>query len=103
MSRNPWTRQQDMAVLHLKLKYQHQLTLGHPAIRSLAKAISRTEASIWMRKCNFDSLDPSVPGRGLNHPANLTVSIWAEYERDPKRVMAEARRHYLTLRRQVGT
>ena len=28
----------------------------------IAKAMNRTEASIWMRKGNFDSLDPSKPG-----------------------------------------
>ena len=65
--------------------------------------MNRTEASIWMRKGNFDSLDPSVPGAGLNHPAKLTVVIWAEYERNPKRVCAEARSAYMNLKYQAGT
>ena len=59
--------------------------------------MNRTEASIWIRKGNFDSLDPLVPGVGLDHPAKLTVDIWDEYERSPERVMAEARRAYLNL------
>ena len=92
-----------MAVLYIKLEYKGQLTSTHPTIGMLAKAMSRTEASIWMRKGNFDSLDPSVRGAGLNHPAKLTVVIWAEYERDQERVFAEARRAYLNLGRQVGT
>lgn len=92
-----WTREQDLSVLYLKLEHGRRLTQRHPAIRMLAASMKRTEASIWMRKCNFDSLDPSVPGTGLNHPAKLTVGIWAEYERDPVRVLAEARRAYRNL------
>jgi hypothetical protein len=98
-----WTREQDLAVLYVKLAHKGQLTSTHPAIGLLARAMNRTEASIWMRKGNFDSLDPSVPGAGLNHPAKLTVDIWAEYERKPERVSAEARRAYLNLKQQSGT
>ena len=97
MAQQRWTREQDLAVLYLKLEHGQRLTQRHPAIRMLAACMNRTEASIWMRKCNFDSLDPSVPGSGLNHPAKLTVGIWAEYERDPERALAEARNTYLGL------
>ena len=97
MPQQRWTREQDLAVLYLKLEHKGRLTPTHPGIKMLAKAMNRTEASIWMRKGNFDSLDPSVDGAGLNHPAKLTVAIWAEYERDPERVLAEARRSYLNL------
>ena len=92
-----WTREQDLAVLYAKLAYRGQLTFNHPAIGMLAKAMNRTEASIWMRKGNFDSLDPSVSGVGLNHPAKLTVDIWTEYEREPAQTFVEARRAYLLL------
>ena len=97
MPQQRWTREQDLAVLYLKLEHEGRLTQGHPAIGMLAESMNRTEASIWMRKCNFDSLDPSVPGTGLNHPAKQTVDIWAEHERDPVRVRAEARSAYLNL------
>ena len=62
-----------------------------------------SEAAIWMRKGNFDSLDTSVTGAGLRNTAQLTVDIWAEYERDPERVLAEALRAYLNLERQTDT
>lgn len=97
MPHQKWTREQDLAILYLKLEYAGRLTPSHPGVLRLAKAMRRTEASIWMRKGNFDSLDPSVPGSGLNHPAKLTVSIWAEYEKNPDGVLAEARRAYLKL------
>ncbi len=103
MLQQPWTREQDLAVLYVKLKHKEQLTSTHPAIRTLANSMNRTEASIWMRKGNFDSLDPSVPGVGLSQSAKLTRDIWAEYEKDPERVLAEARGAYLKLKRHSGT
>ena len=98
-----WTREQDLAVLYVKVEYRGLLTSTHPAIGMLAKVMKRTAASVLMRKGNFDSLDPSVPGAGLNHAAKLTADIWAEYAREPERVYAEARRAYLNLKRQSGT
>ena len=86
-----WTREQDLAVLYVKLEHKEQ------SIGMIAKAMNRTEASIWMRKGNFDSLDPSKPGTGLNHAAKLTKDIWAEYEESPKRLFAEAHRSYLRI------
>ena len=69
-------------------------------IQELAWAMNRTEASVLMRIGNFDFLDSSVSSTGLSHAAQLTRDIWAEYERDPQRVGAEARRAYLN---HVGT
>ena len=86
-----------MAVLYLKVEYHGQLTQGHPAVNALADATNRTLASIWMRKGNFDSLDPSVPGVGLRGAAKLTVSIWAEYELHPEQILSEARRAYFSI------
>ena len=97
MAQLRWTREQDLAILYIKLELAGRLTPTHPGVLRLARAMRRTEASIWMRKGNFDSLDPSMAGSGLNHPAKLTVSIWAEYERSPELVLAEARRAYLRL------
>ena len=86
-----WTREQDLAVLYVKLEHK-----GQSAIGMIAKAMNRAEASIWMRKGNFDSLDPHA-GTGLNHTAKLTKDIWAEYEEAPERLFAEARRAYLCI------
>ena len=102
MMHQGWTREQDLAVLYVKLEHKGQLKLTHPAIEMLAGAMKRTKGSIWMRKDNFDSLDSSVHGTGLNHPAKLTVDIWAEYEAEPERVSAEARRAYMNMTQQSG-
>ena len=76
MSRQRWTREQDLAVLYLKVEYHGQLNQGHPTVHALADAMDRTVASIWMRKGNCDSLDPSVLGVGLRSAAKLTVDIF---------------------------
>lgn len=91
-----WTRQQTLAVLYVKLEHEEQLTLTHPDVRMLAKVTNRSKNSIRALKCNFDYLDHSVAG-GWSNSAKLTKEIWAEYEQDPERVLAEARRAYLKL------
>ena len=91
-----WTREQDLAVLYLKLEHQGRLTPAHADVGKLARATNRTEDSIIMRKRNFDYLDASAPG-GLGNTANLTERIWAEYEKDPKGVLSEGLRAYLKL------
>ena len=97
MTRQTWTRDQDLAVLYLKVEYGRQLSQRHPAVVALADAMNRTVASVWMRKGNFDSLDSSMGGLGLSNAAKMTVDIWDEYERNPERVLSEARRAYLSF------
>ena len=97
MTQQLWTREQDLAVLYLKVEYYGQLSQSHPSVHALASAMNRTVASIWRRKGNFDSLDPSVFGVGLAKVAKLTVDIWTEYERNPERVLSVARRAYLSF------
>ena len=90
-----WTREQDLAVLFLKVEYHSQLATSHPGVDTM----DRTLASIWMRKGNFDAPDSSVLGVGLSEASKLTVEIWAEYERNPQRIIDEARKAYLGLSR----
>ena len=94
MSGTRWTREQDLAVLYIR---DQGLRLSDPLIAELASAMNRTEASIWMRRGNFVSLDPSVPDVGLSHPAQLTRCVWAEYEHDPERILTEGRDAFLSL------
>ncbi len=88
---NRWTRKQKLAVLHLRLRHEGRLTPTNPDIARLAEAMNRTESAIVMRNGNFDAVDPSYPGVGLWSASRLTRDTWAEYERDPERIRAEAR------------
>ena len=97
MNGKPWSKDEDLAVLYLKETYREQLKLTHPALAKLAGATNRNRAAIWMRKRNFDSLDPSVPGRGLTRTAQQTVDVWATYQRQPEITMRAARAAYHEL------
>ena len=94
MTGRQWTREEDLAVLYLR---NRGMSLSDPAITELAEATERSEASIWMRKCNFDSLDPFVPESGLERVSELTRKVWAEYQHDPQRILSEARAAYRSL------
>lgn len=96
MGHSRWTREQTLAVLYLKLEHKGRLTLTHPDVCMLAKAMDHNCNAIRALKCNLDYLDPSVPG-GLSKYAKLTKEIWYEYVQDPERVLAEAQRAYLNL------
>ena len=41
-------------------------------------------------------MDPSVPG-GLSNLSKLTRTVWDEYQRDPVRILAEARSGFLNI------
>ena len=97
MAYQRWTREQDLAILYVKLKHKGRLTPTHHDVLTLAKAMPHNENAIVMRKRNFDSLDQSVPGIALKNAAKLTKEIWDEYVQDPERILAEARRAYMNL------
>ena len=97
MAYQPWTREQDLAVLYAKLEYGSQRFRTHPDIGRLVVAMGRTRSSVLMRIGNFDSLDTSVPTGGLSNAASLTREIWNEYEHNPEQVFTEAREAYRKL------
>ena len=101
MPYNRWTREQALAVFYIRLEHKERLTLTHPDVCMLAKAMNRSKNSIRALKCNFDFLDYSVLG-GWSNCANLTKEIWAEYEQNPDGIRAEGRRAYLNFKRQSG-
>ena len=93
MSHHNWSREQDLAVLYGKLTHGRGFD-RHPAVARLAAEMGRSVNSLTMRKRNFDSLDPAVPGTGLKNFAQLTRQVWNEYVAEPERVIAEAKRAY---------
>ena len=93
MSHHNWSREQDLAVLYGKLTHGRGFD-RHPDVAKLAATMGRSVNSITMRKRNFDSLDPAVPGAGLRNVAKLTRDIWDEYTAEPERVTARAKLAY---------
>ena len=92
-----WTREQELAVLYLKVEIgKNGLTQDHPDIYKLAQAMGHANAAIWMRKCNFDYLDDSVRG-GLSNFAKQTKEIWDEYQSYPASTLAKSKIDYSNL------
>ena len=54
MARRSWTREQDLAVLYVKLTHGNEFR-SNPDLRNLAATMERTTAALLMRKANFDS------------------------------------------------
>ena len=98
MPRQNWSREQDLAVLYGNLTHGRGFD-RHPDIARLAAAMGRSVNSVTMRKRNFDSLDPAIPGAGLKNFAQLTREIWDEYVAEPERVIAVAKRAYENILR----
>lgn len=93
MRRRRWARQEDLAVLYVKIEYGGELRSpqNNPIVQALAGAMERTVASVSMRIANFNSLDDFVPIRGLSNVSSLTAGIWSEYVSDPERIRAESK------------
>ena len=93
-----WTRKELLAVLYLYVKRKEELATpqNHPLTEKLALAMGRTNAPISMRIANYRSQDPACPGRGLEGGGPY-IRIWREYEANPDRLLAEARRAYQEL------
>lgn len=91
-------------MLYLKIEIgKNGLTQKHPAIGKLSQAMRRTNAAIWMRKCNFDALDNSSPGVGLKKVSkSWTKPVWDEYQANPDVTLAKARKAYLNLVKDTG-
>lgn len=95
-----WTREELLAVLYLYINQTGAWTSpqNSPAVHALGTAMNRTVASIAMRIANYRSLNPEHSGHGLEggakHGSPSFKRLWHEYEREPERVMAEARIAY---------
>ena len=90
-----WFYDDDLAVLHLKLKYGGKVSVFHSAVVSLSQAIDVTQPSIVVRKRNFDFLET---GSGTSHAAEETkiwqAKVWNDYLNDPEFVASQARDAY---------
>lgn len=95
-SQTRWIREECLAALYFYVTRKDELTSpqNHPFTEKLATAMGRTTDSIGMRIQNYKSLDPEYPGSGLEGVGASCEKIWREYEADPDRVLAEARRAY---------
>ena len=70
--RKPWREDELLLALNLYSKLQFgQLHSRNPKIIRLAEYMGRTPGSVAMKLCNFASIDPELPRKGLSGASNL--------------------------------
>lgn len=70
---------EDEVVLALVLYQRHkprELSKSHPDIVELSGLLRRTPDSVYMKLCNFLSLDDAYFGSGLQHASELDRAVW---------------------------
>jgi len=86
MSRDNWTREQEIVVFNLYCKIPFaKATSINPDILKTAKIIGRSANSVKMKIGNFGSFDPELKKRGIVGLANaskLDEEIWNEFNKN---------------------
>jgi 5-methylcytosine-specific restriction protein A len=105
MRNPPWQR--DELILALDLYLQHRPSLpakNSPEILKLSELLNqlrvhtssyrderyRNANGVYMKLCNFLSLDPQYQGSGLQRRGKTEETIWTEFSKNPERCRQEA-------------
>jgi hypothetical protein len=104
VAQHSWTRDEDLAVLYCRLRYEDTLKKSHPDIRTLAEAMrcpgeNDLVGSVWERKRNFDYPDTE---KGRANAARQTKEVWQQYELDPSTTYLEAHQAWQRVTKQEG-
>jgi hypothetical protein len=98
MRRRNWTLDELVLALELYLRSKpSQLDKKGPELASLAKLTGRSTDAVYMKLCNFLSLDPKYHGDGLAHNARGDRDVWKQYAGEPgslSRAATAARRRF---------
>lgn len=79
-NKKPWREDELLLALNLYTKLQFgQLHSKNPQIIRLAEYMGRTPGSVAMKLCNFASIDPELPRKGLSGASNLDREMWTRY------------------------
>jgi hypothetical protein len=100
--RQRWSNDELLVALELYLRFKpSQLSKQDPEILDLARLTARSHNAVYMKLCNFLSLDPKYPGDGLTHIGRADREIWSQFATKPAVLgaAAMAARKSLTRRR----
>ncbi|MBO4821237.1 MAG: HNH endonuclease [Prevotella sp.] len=92
MKKNPnWTEEElKMAInVYCKIPFT-KARKSSPEIIKWAKIIGRSPGGLYTKICNFGHCDSGVQAKGLSHTGKLDSIIWAEFERNPEKVIFES-------------
>lgn len=83
MSKNYWTREEEIIVFNLYCKIPFQKSSkSHPDVIKIANLIGRTPSAVNMKIGNFGSFDNNLKKKGivgLAHASKLDKEIWDEF------------------------
>ncbi len=86
--RKPWREDELLLALNLYSKLQFgQLHSRNSKIIRLAEYMGRTPGSVAMKLCNFASIDPELPRKGLSGASNLDREMWKRFFSDESLIM----------------
>ena len=92
MKKNPnWTEDELKMAINVYCKIPFIKTRkSSPEIIKWAKIIGRSPGGLYTKICNFGHCDSGVQAKGLSHTGKLDPIIWAEFERNPEKVIFES-------------
>lgn len=77
---NDWQRDELLLALRLYCSTAFgKLHKTNPDIIHLANVIGRTPSAVAMKACNFASLDPSIPQKGMSKTSSADRALWNEF------------------------
>lgn len=86
-----WTREQLIMAINVYCKIPFiKASKTSPEIIKWAKIIGRSPGGLYTKICNLGHFDSGVHAKGLSHASKLDPIIWAEFEKNPERIIFES-------------
>jgi 5-methylcytosine-specific restriction enzyme A len=91
MGRRPWSEDELIVALELYVRSRpSELTKADPELIRVAKLTGRSPDAVYMKLCNFLSIDPTYSGDGLMHGARADRLVWQRFSARRPELAAEA-------------
>lgn len=92
MNRNPnWTEDELKMAINVYCKIPFiKARKSSPEIIKWAKIIGRSPGGLYTKICNLGNFDSGVEAKGLSHAGKLDSIIWAEFEKNPEKMIYES-------------
>ena len=92
MNRNPnWTEDELKMAINIYCKIPFiKARKTSPEIIKWAKIIGRSPGGLYTKICNLGYFDSGVQAKGLSHAGKLDPIVWAEFEKNPEKLIYES-------------
>ena len=90
-----WQADELLLALHLYCRMPFgKLHKTNPEVMQLAEALGRTPSAVAMKACNFASLDPSIPQKGMSNTSKADRALWDEFMHNSTAIAEQAEALY---------